>query len=276
VPITITPPFPNGLLAPFSSLRLNSDFVGPLPSGSFWQTTVYAGLEPDFNNTLMQITTPAIQTAGSVSLDVGGANTGFTAFPNATAKEGDQVHVTVELHEPSSIIDSGTITVPWSPTAALHVLPFVLDKPSSGGLTDQQAQQLEETHASTFPVLSIDNLTTINLTPAGPSSGPISSALGDTTFGFIVRIANVPPDKVPQTPDGDYWYPTLASARLFRGSDLYHRWPIHTSSKMISFFDESPVISLAATFGAEWALNLTLEVDFAEGVTGEVLLLRFP
>jgi hypothetical protein len=277
VPITIVVPTPDNVVGPGLVVQWSSDFIGPLPSGTILLTQISD--DPEFLNVDRSTRLVVNSPQGAVELLT--APTGINATGGIRSwDEGRQVHVQMQLFDPAhpqTPIDSGTLTTTWSSTVSLQTLiQREAGNQGGGGLTDQQAQQLAETHLATVPALNIDALTTINLTPGGPSAGPINSALPDTTFGFIVRIANVPIDLLPQTPDGDYWYPTVAVARLFRGSDLYHRWPIHTSSKMVSFYDESPVIALATSIGAEWALQLSLQVDFLDGVTGSVLLLRFP
>lgn len=275
VPVTIHPPAPNSLAGPWISVALESDFIGPLPIGSFWRIQLYTSPEPNplftswdadqdtaspFSSHLLYDRRPLRRSALNTSVSI---------------KAGDQVHITAELRSPSSVLDSGTITIPWDPVIGQQALPTQIQAGTGGGLTNEQALQLSQTHVSTFTDQLVDTLTLIPLT-AGPSPGPINTVLTDTVFGVIVRLASIPPDLVAGTPDGDYWTKTLAVVRIFRGSDLWKRYPIHTSSKLISFASENIVAAVTALTATQWLLNMTMQVTFLPGVTGQVFLMRFP
>jgi hypothetical protein len=275
VPITITPPSPGTVIGPFVLITAQSDFIGPLPSGSFFLTQVYGSPEPGPLSNILEIRTPTTANGHGVFLGEDVANSAYSTFRDHTAKDGEQIHITVELHSPSSTLDSGTITLPWQSDVGQIQLPTQIHGGTTGGLTPVQAQQLTETHASTFADQLVDDLTLIPLT-AVPSFGPVNANLLDTTFGVIVRLATVPAELVPQTPDNDYWIKTLAVVRIFRGSDLWKRYPIHTSNRLISFLDESVVASVTALTATQWLLNMTMQVTFAPGVSGSVFLMRFP
>jgi hypothetical protein len=192
-------------------------------------------------------------------------------------KDGDQMLVQVVLYDSSqNVIDNGQATIPWSTTAGIGRQQFLQPTDTGGGLTPQESQQLQQTHDSTWPQFVVDSLTLAPVT-SGPTGNPVAANLTSPVFGVIVRLANVPADLKAQTPDGDYWIPTLAVVRIYRGSDMWLRIPIHTSSKLINLWVEGLALGLAdAVLNAGWLLNLTLQCWFREGVTGEVFLMRVP
>jgi hypothetical protein len=275
LPVTITLPAPGNVVSPFTALQVQSDFVGPLPLGSHWITHVYKAPEPSPANDLWTIETPTATPFSAIIIGKTSSNSSITRNQAVAFKDGDTANITVELAAPSSIVDSGTVQAPWQSDAGQTFLPDQITAGTGGGLTDAQAQELTETHASTFPDQLVDNLTLIPLASV-PTQGPVNANLLDTTFGVIVRLASIPGHLVPQTPDGDYWIATLAVVRIFRGSDLWKRYPIHTSNRLISFLDESIVASVTALTATQWLLNMTIQVTFLEGVTGTVFLMRFP
>jgi len=80
----------------------------------------------------------------------------------------------------------------------------------------------------------------------------------------------------PITPDGDYWVKTLAVVRIFRGSDLWMRVPIHTSDKIVPLTGEGFAAAVVEVLTNLWLLNMSVQVSFLEGVLGEVFLMHFP
>lgn len=217
---------------------------------------------------------PTTFTSAGFTLGIPAPGEGFSVFTDVALRPGEQAHAHAQLVQPGNVvIDSGTVTGEWQPTTQILNQPKATT--GGGGLTAEQSLQLSQTHESTFIDKLIDTVTLVPLT-TGPSPGPINSQLPDTIFGVIVRIANVPEDLVPNTPDGDYWYPSLAVCRIYRGSDLWKRIPVHTSSKLIGLLDESIVAGVAAITATLWLLNMSIQVSFRPGVTGEVFLMRFP
>lgn len=189
---------------------------------------------------------------------------------------GANATVQVQLAQPGPIVvDSGTQTIPWDGVTGLPLVIQSSAQGQGGGLTDTEAQQLQQTHDQTFITTLLDQLTLIPLS-SGPSAGPLNANLGGWIWGVIVRIASVPPDLVADTPDGDYWFPSLAVVRLFRGADLWKRVPIHTSSKIVAFATEDVVGGIAAATLTQWLLQMSVQVTFRAGVTGEVFLMRQP
>jgi len=136
--------------------------------------------------------------------------------------------------------------------------------------------QLQQASQATWPEHLVDSLALADL-GLGDGDSPIGADLTTPVFGVIVRILSFPEELLPQTPDQDYWVKTLAVVRVFRGSDIWLRVPIHTSSKLINLWVEGIALGLAdAVLSAGWLLDLSIQVDFLEGVTGQVLLMRLP
>lgn len=275
MPINITPPPGLNAIGPGLVIGLQSNFVGPLPSGSFFNLSVF---QHTTENVIWEENLPTTGTIVGLQLMTNQGQGATTV--SAAAKTGDTTDVVAKLQEtPSTVIDSGTVQLPWDGQSGLGQQAIALSSQqgsgTGGGLTDQQAQQLAETHQSTFPSNLLDALTLIPLT-SGPTSGPVNSNLLDTVFGILVRIASVPSSLTPTTPDGDYWFHSLAVVRIFRGSDLWKRVPIHTSSKIVGLLDDNIVAAVTALTATQWLLNMTLQTTFAPGVTGQVFLMRFP
>jgi hypothetical protein len=273
VPITIGLPPPGDLFGPGIRASLTTSFVGPFPTGTTW--ALFASRDSEGEQLLTFDSVPWLSPLQAI--DAGSPATRVAVAQTAAVIDGANAFLNAQvIQPPSTVADSGQIPIRFSNEVGLQTQIPQWSQPSTeGGLTDAQAIQLTETHASTFTDQLVDNLTLIPLTST-PSPGPVNANLLDTTFGVIVRLATVPADLVPQTPDGDYWIATLAVVRVFRGSDLWKRYPIHTSSRLISFLDESVVASVTALTATQWLLNMTMQVTFKPGVTGQVFLMRFP
>lgn len=273
MPITITPTQPAGVFTPGGLVHWSSNFIGPLPTGTLVRWSWYADTEETH---LIMIQNQPVGVPFGLFTLLDPASERLSIGTDLPA-EAASTALRVNLQQPDNVvIDTGIQLAPFSSTIGLGrqtVLQETTD--TGGGLTDEQAIQLTETHASTFTDQLVDNLTLIPLA-SGPGPGPINAFLQDTTFGVIVRLATVPEDLVPQTPDGDYWVKTLAVVRIYRGSDMWKRWPIHTSSKLISFGDDSIVAAVTALTATQWLLNMSMQVTFLPGVTGSVFLMRFP
>lgn len=190
------------------------------------------------------------------------------------AKQGTTGHLKIALF--SGAIESETTSIPVTAEWQIGNL-FQLGQKvgQSGALTPVQADQLQQTHESVFPAISMDSLTLQELT-SGPQGGFVAAQLAVWIMGVIVRIATVPEDYRVNTADGDYWVRSLAVVRIYRGSDLWKRVPVHTSSKLIDFTEEGLVSAVAANLPLQWLLQISVQVTFAPGVTGQVFLMRNP
>lgn len=190
------------------------------------------------------------------------------------ARQGTTGHLKVSLF--SAAIESETVSIPVVAEWVIGNLFQLGQKTSSGGaLTPIQSQQLEETHQSTFPTVSLDSLLLEEIS-SGPQGGVVAANLGAWIYGVIVRIRNVPPEFRFDTADGDYWVRSLAVVRIYRGSDLWKRVPVHTSSKIVSFVDEGLVVAVSTIVPIQWLLQISVQVSFAEGVLGQVYLMTAP
>lgn len=273
MPISIFFPPSPGPAGPGFSFHAVSDFIGPIPQPSHWITAFefnngeQATLIQEWPNDTSLKTLDGIM--GDLSVPVGvptNRNYAFTA--------GATVKFSVQIVGQAGTTDTGSATYTYDPTSHL---PELLHTQStvSGGLTQEQSVQLDQTHQSTYPTISLDALTLIPLTN-GPTGQPVGADLNAWIGGVIVRIRSVPENAHVNTPDGDYWTRTLAVVRIYRGSDLWKRVPVHTSSKFITFLDEGIVAAVTAIAPLQWLLQMSVQVTFAEGVTGEVFIMRNP
>lgn len=273
MPITITPQNPAGLVGPGLALRLESSLPSPFPPSAVWTMTFHSTSDQFlFYEGVLHQTSGIVFNTPGITVDWQPP----LELQQDVLKEGDQVTVNanVQLQGGGPADDTGQVIAPWSSQSGVPAL-IAFHAQTSAGLTPEQAQQLDQTHQSTFPEILVDSLTLVPLASV-PSAGPINSPLPNPCFGVIVRIANVPEDLVPNTPDGDYWLPSLAVVRIFRGSDLWKRVPVHTSSKLVELLDESIVAGLTAVTATQWLLNLSVQVTFRAGVTGTVFLMLLP
>jgi len=296
MPITITPaPTFNGV-GPGLWIDVASDFVGPLPTGTVWTTQILpVGTE---NNILTQHT---VWTNNHQRIKLWDPNDSISQFPAAFVAEGTTVTVAVQLQEPGFVIDdTGSTTAPFSSTNGLST--FMQDWANKGNVTlnPTQSEQLtnidnrtegvlgndaptitdaEGAHAFTLGELfsgkALDQITLTEVT-TGPQSTPATSVVGFWLFGVIVRITTVPPSAVPITPDANYYPFDLAVLRVFRGTDQEERFGIHNTSFLHTFHNlyGGVVLNETLLFGNPPAMSI--EVDFALGVSGQVFLMRFP
>lgn len=270
VPIVIDP-VPGNVIAPGQTITVRSDVVGPLPPGGQIQIDFFpVGSEQPCGGWAIPITAPIAQ----VRLDQE-HNNRQTLFASPPLNG----QVTAKLHISSSAgdFDDGTVTgLVYNPVGLLPELLREQGAASTGGaLTSEQALQLEQTHAQTFLSTLLDALTLSEIS-SGPQGGVVSANLAFWIFGVIVRIAEVPPEFRVNTADGLYWTKSLAVVRIYRGSDLWKRVPVHTESKIISFVEEGLVVAISSLTMTQWITQISVQVSFAPGVTGQVFLMRAP
>lgn len=175
----------------------------------------------------------------------------------------------------TTLVDQASFTSVWDNTEGLPQLMSDLTSGISGGLTDQQATALNEIHQSTFPSIALDTITLQELTQ-GPQGGFVGAQLLNAIFGVIVRIATIPADIILNTPDADYSVASLAVVQIFRGSDIWKRIPIHRTSQIVSLLEENVVGGLPVLLTTQWLLQMSIQVTFRAGVTGQVFLMNFP
>jgi hypothetical protein len=272
VPITIVPPnnqvsMPIG---PGSVLVANTNFIGPLPDGTHWNIQ----LTSDSEGAHILAFSSFFSTAHQVFPQIGVNSPGWSwSWPGlAGIGEGGTAFVQAELQEPNgTVIDSGTAQFPWSIGAAGQAgLPA-----ATGGFTDEDRATLQLTNAWAALDTFITSLILEDLGTA-PPGGQLAAQLPEWRYGIIVRLLQIPADLIPTGPDQDYWVKTLASVRIFRGTDILHRIPIHRSSQIIPFEGNGMILQFPAVSLDLWAPGLTVEVDFLPGVAGQAFLMKLP
>ena len=276
MPILISP-FPPGPLSagPGVSLHLSSDLVGPIPNDTQWQLSVYANTELGDNGKILEEHKSAVLPL-LIDWTLQVPEQGKTSIQRpATPDTG--VQVLVDLRSPSlGHQDTSDFTPATWTNQRLGVQAERLQQSVVGqGLNVEQSQQLLETWQSTFPAIAVDS--TIPST-SGPSlpGGVISNNLPLPCFGLIVNVTTIDPAIASTTPDGVYFFPALAVATFFRGSDIWMRVPVHLPSKIIPLFTDAIVAAVATVTAATWILDMTYQVSFRDGCAGTVTEMRFP
>lgn len=275
MPITVTVPGPQGLIGPGIRVDARTDFIGPIPAGSRWIFTLRPGPPNASEFPLGEEFFPS--QLPSITNYFWTQSTNKVKHSDQQAvTDGTPVKLDVQLLDPNQVpIDTaGQVVGPFSSTGGELWKPQYFPQPGQG-LTPVEAQQLQDLHDAQVPTVNLDALLLPEIT-TGPQGGFVNFPLPDPVFGIIIQIANVPPELVADTPDGDYWFPSLAVCRVFRGDVLWMRIPVHTSSKMVTFLDQNLTLGVSALTLSLWSLKLTVQVSFREGVTGQVFLMRFP
>lgn len=274
MPITVEPPGPYPVaVGPGQVIQLHTDFIGPIQTGSTWEVGIFPTSStetPIVRETYLANTNQ--ERVGPMMLPQT-----IHSIPTVAVPAGTQVFVTLDLKDPNGlVIDAGTTTLPWEPQTGLGLQQQQSQSVSTGGgLTAQQAQQLTDIHVSAVINQLVNAITLVPVT-SGPTFDPVITDLPDLIFGVITRIETIPDGLAPSTPDQQYWVPTLATVRVFRGNDLWIRAPIHTPTKITNLHSEALLMGLAAITVGNWILDMRLLVDWHEGVAGEVFLMRFP
>lgn len=273
MPITITPFSPGGLFGPGLGVQLQSDFIGPLPSTAFWSLDVTPpASEAVIHGWRQQSNSnPTFFTWWDASPSVTERTTGLSVAENSAIAAVAKLFQSNDL---SQQLDQGNATGTFTGTAGLSET-VITHQGKGQGLTAEQSTQLQQINANTVVSELMDKFTLTEIS-RGPQGGVVGAQLPFAVFGVIVRIASVPDTLIPNTPDGDYWVPSLAVVRVFRAADLWLRVPIHTSSKMVPFWTENVFVGITAATLSEWLLQMTVQVSFREGVTGQVFLMDLP
>jgi len=196
--------------------------------------------------------------------------------PATLPKQGDSVPITAALLDGNNTLDQGEIVLPWDTTQGLGLQAQQLAQPSvQGGFTETDRSTLNLVAAWTALDTFITSLVLEDLGTSSPG-GQIAAALTSWRYGAIIRMTQIDPTLSPTTPDDDYWVKTLASLRLFRGTDVLLRVPIHRSSQIVSFEGDLVQLQFSAISTTLWNPGITLEVDFLERCAGQVLLMKLP
>ena len=253
---------------------MSSSFIGPIETGSSFALSFFttSGTESQFLVETQLTTTP--QAGWRIMTNQGNTHLEGIQFP----ADGVLVNAVAQLLDPSNnVLDTGSQSANWSSTAGLGVQNLLLSGQTSGqgGFTDSDRALL--TKVSDWTVLDTF-LTQLPLTDLGVSQpgGSIQSALVSWKYGVLVRMTQIDSSFVAQTPDHDYYVRTLAVVRVFHGTDVLLRVPIHRSSQIVPLEETGNLLQLAlASFGL-WQPGLTLEVDFETNCAGHVFLLDRP
>lgn len=297
--VTISPEG-NTIVGPYTPFNIGSDFVGPLAVGSGWRMVItgpvgassenpawevfirsqnpFIVIKP-FDLTISQVAIPTTNTPGQV------------IYPYKPAT-GTNMHVVVSLEDQfRNQLDQTSQAITWDASAGVPAMLADQQKlqnfstADSSTLTDIQSSLKPTITTSTgaqqvsladlFSGHTIDALTLTEISP-GPTGAPVTSAVAGWFFGVIVRITSLPSWLQPTTPDGAWFYPDLAVLRVFRGTDLENRYPIHTPSfmKPMPWQYGDLVLNETLLFGVPPAVSV--EVDWAPGVEGQVFLMKFP
>lgn len=269
MPIVVTSPAPDTAFGWGFQLQVSSDFIGPILDPVWRFILRDTPTEREFFRLVSNTQGPGWAFAGPLK------NQTTAPVPVNLPPEGANVNLEVQLGSGvSGTVESSIVNLKmdWQ-TGQIQGLSSVIG--SNGALTEEQSLQLSETHASTFPAISLDALTLSELTN-GPQGGFVAADLALWIFGVIIRISSVPPEYRVDTADGLYWVRSLAVVRIYRGSDLWKRVPVHTESKLISFVEEGLVVAVASITSLQWLAQISVQVNFAEGVLGQVFLMRAP
>jgi len=224
MPITVSVPYDGttNLIGPGSLVALSSDFIGPLPSGSYFKFVTSIDSEGSewfwqaHYPTSAPATTFYVQSDPSVTWQTQGWQ----------VKEGATIHVIAELHSPTAVLDSGNTTAIWS-NGQIGIQQMLLQQGVvGGGLTSEQAAQLEQ--AATNSQSTVDSwanyetvtLPSLNDVLSGITSGitsTITGAAGAVTKTIGELFSGQLPDLIgsEELTDGatcDYWSMDLSGA----------------------------------------------------------------
>ena len=172
MPITFTPnPF-GPQLGPGIPIGFSSDFVGPLPVGSFWHVMLYQGSEPTINwyDVTIPTQSPFAGRWWPFTQNVGASQ---TVNINRTLQANQPAHVTVELNDGNGVVDSGTLSGNWD---VLSGLPMQIEqKPiGSGSFTAQDRAQLNlAVQQSSVDLTSTAVPTDLHVVPVGKLPGDV-------------------------------------------------------------------------------------------------------
>jgi hypothetical protein len=273
VPITIITPPAGAFLSAGQFVQWQSDFIGPLLLPAHLEMTLSRDIE-------------GAQKIGSVEIGVtttSGLEQLMSRQPSEwtagfyTAAAGETVYLIMQLVEEQTgdQVDEGHPSFIWAPGSSDALLLPQFMGSGSSGFTSTDRATLQATHDWSVPASFIDQLTLTEISP-GETSLPVQAPLTTWSYGVLIRLTQVPPTAVFNTPDDGYCVKTLAVMRLFRGTDLLLRVPIHRTSQIIPFDGNGVILRIFTAEVDMWAPGLTIEVDFGPSTAGHVYLLKLP
>lgn len=134
-------PVTGGPFGPGFAIALDSDFVGPLSSGSFWQLNIAPAADPE-----EYVEIESFATASNAAAWVFAAQAFETVpltFASKERYDGAPMTLTAVLHDGSTPVDSGTLNVTWDTRSGIpYILQQLLAKQTVGQV--DAAGQLEE------------------------------------------------------------------------------------------------------------------------------------
>lgn len=146
MPITITLPPPGTSVGPGYVIQLSSDFVGPLPLGT--QFEVRISTHPEGTPNVIWQFIPTQQP--TVAIFVADRFTTSAQNGAESVPAGSSVHVIAELKtNDQTVIDSGRVDATYDPTTMMWQHINQNTGTGSGGLTAEQAAQLQRTDTNT-------------------------------------------------------------------------------------------------------------------------------
>lgn len=272
--IVIVPHPPISSYGPGLQITLSTS-VSPVPAGFVWQLQFH----PVANSSSLgwKENFPALQSSQIVTLGTTDQMQGHGTL-DVQFKSDDSVNLVAFIGPiPGATVDTGTFTAPWNNQEGVGYQIALKPQATTGqgGFTETDRQTLNETANSSVLDQLVDSLTLQEVT-SGPAGGRIDFNLAGVFWGVIVRISTLPDDLVPRTPDEDYFSPSLAVVRIYRGNDLWLRVPVHTTTRIIPLHGEAVAAAVVLAVTNTWMLNMHLQVNFLPGVLGQVFLMNFP
>lgn len=129
---------PGGVVGPGIALELASDFIGPLPDGSYYDVviTTIPGEEAVWEERCPWF-------PGNRIFWLGTESQGNTSTPfQPTLPVGAQVSINVTLQEPTGQVDSGSAPATWQPTLGIGTQIALKPTSSSSPLPDPRIDQI--------------------------------------------------------------------------------------------------------------------------------------
>lgn len=274
MPITFTPQSVGNLFGPGLAITLNTS-VATLPSTANWQFQITEDTDILPGRTFHVMTQ---KTSSSAPVFIWDIPTGTQTEQDNHARPAAQatIRLNAQVFTDNSLtqtIDTGQGTAVFEPTVGLAEV--VKANQGTGGFTENDRALQQQIGEATIPTINIDTTVPIVSAPSLPG-GTVSAVMPLPLFGLIVRISSIPTDISPGTPDGDYFFPSLAVVRIFRDADLWLRVPVHTSTKVIPLFGENIQAAVANALALNWIAAMTYQVSFGPGVVGTVTEMHFP
>lgn len=292
MPITIFPGAPGNTTGWGIQIGWSSDFIGPLPSGSFW--TVGAYLDSEVTNQWWGAVIPTNTPSTTTMIPGAATPTLVNRSPAVNLRTGDTAWMHVELHSPTALLDSGTMSTTWDNSAGAHndLVTQLQINHGTGLNSTQQAQLTRVDQATQIPITRPTGTTTVPLSQilamptldaltlaeqtSGPTFGFVGVSVPNAAVGLIVRITTVGAGYVPTTPDSSWYPPDLAVINFFRGSDLVGRIGMHEVSRFVYPLPGAWEWWASLLFGGTIPPDYSIQVTFANGNAGRVYLTVLP